>query len=143
MRPRGARVISRVFAISYGGHCSRLRAEENAARVSTSAGSPGAGAIPLSDKEVEARRRELQQLTRTSLAWRVFTYFMGCSACQTFWTAVAIYALTRGVADPAAWFFCAPAYSGAVVLLAASYTARQQRGHDAPGRTHGCKSCRH
>lgn len=44
---------------------------------------------------------------------------MGCFACQTFWTAVAIYAITRGIADPAGCFVSAAAYSGAAVLLSA------------------------
>jgi hypothetical protein len=35
--------------------------------------SPHAAAVPLSDAEVQARRREVQQLTRSSLAWRAFT----------------------------------------------------------------------
>ena len=84
-------------------------------------GSPHAAAIPLSDNEVEARRHELQQLTRNSFAWRAFTYFLGCLACQPFWTAIAIYALTRGVTDPAGWFFSAAAYSGAAVLLSVAH----------------------
>ncbi len=49
----------------------------------------------------------------------VLQYFLNCFACQSFWTAAAIYALTRGVTDPAAWFFTAAAYSGAAVILAA------------------------
>jgi hypothetical protein len=66
----------------------------------------------LPQDEAEARRRELQQLTRNSLAWRAFTCFMGCFACQTLWTAVA-------VSDPAGWFVSTAAYSGAAVLLSA------------------------
>ena len=58
---------------------NRTRWNEDVAR-----GSPHAAAIPLSDDEVEARRRELQQLTRNSLTWRAFTYFMGCFACRPF-----------------------------------------------------------
>lgn len=42
---------------------------------------------------------------------------MGCFAFQTFWTPVAIYALPRGLADLAGWFFSAATYSGAAVLL--------------------------
>ena len=91
---------------------NRTKWNEDVAR-----GSPHAAAVPLPDDEVEARRRELDNLTRNSFAWRAFTYFMGCFACQTFWTAVAVYAFTRGVTDLAAWFFSAAAYSGAAVLL--------------------------
>ena len=40
---------------------------------------------------------------------------MGCFACQAFWTAIAIYAITRGLGDLAGWFFSAAAYSGAAV----------------------------
>lgn len=57
--------------------------------------SPHAARQPLGDDEVETRRRELQQLARRSFAWRAFTYFMGCFVCQTFWTAVAVFAATR------------------------------------------------
>ena len=62
----------------------------------------------LTDTEIDARRTELQQLARSSLAWRAFTYFMGCFACQTFWTALAVYAVTRGVADPTACLLTGP-----------------------------------
>jgi hypothetical protein len=116
---------------------SRKRWDEDVAR-----GSPHAAAVSLSDDEVEARRRELQQLTRTSFAWRAFTYFMGCFACQTFWSAVAIYAFTRGVADPAGCLFSAAAYSGAAVLLSVVRdSSPSARGNEHPSGRAGCKDC--
>ncbi|MFN0138314.1 MAG: hypothetical protein ACKVS9_19595 [Phycisphaerae bacterium] len=45
---------------------------------------PHAAKQPLTDAEIESRRSELQDLARSSLAWRAFTYFMGCFACQAF-----------------------------------------------------------
>ena len=87
------------------------------------------------------RGRELQQLTRTAFAWRAFTYFMGCFACQTFWVAAAVYAITHGITDPAGWFFSAAAYSGAAVMLSLLHEAGPRR---PPGTTTpkvGCKGC--
>ena len=72
-------------------------------------GSPHAARQPLTDAELESRRAELQRLTRNSFACRALQYFLNCFACQSFWTAVAIYALTRGVTDPAGWLFFAVA----------------------------------
>ena len=103
--------------------------------------SPHAAAVPLRDDEVEARRRELQQLTRNILAWRAFTYFMGCFACQTFWTGVAVYGITRGVTDAPGWFFSAAAYSGAAVLLSFLYGSGQVDVPDPASRRTGCKNC--
>ena len=104
-------------------------------------GSPHAAVVPLFNTEVEARRRELQQLTRNSLAWRAFTYFMSCFACQTFWTAIATYAITRGITDPAGWFISAAAYSGAAVLLSVLYGSGPYHAPGPTGREKGCKSC--
>lgn len=103
--------------------------------------SPHAAKQPLTDAEIEARRTELQQLARTSLAWRAFTYFMGCFACQAFWTALAIYAVTRGVAEPAGCLFSAAAQSGTGVLLATLRGgAPELRTHIAADQPR-CKSC--
>jgi hypothetical protein len=103
-------------------------------------GSPHAAPIRLTDEEVEARRRELQQLARNSFAWRAFTYFMGCFACQTFWTAAAVFSLTRGVNDPAGWFFSVAAYSGAAVVLVAVHgTGQGASHHNAMQKS--CKTC--
>jgi len=95
----------------------------------------------LPDDEVESKRCELQRLTRTSFTWRAFTYFMGCFACQTFWTAVAIYAITRGVTDPTGWFFSAAAYSGATVLLSVLYSSSRTEAPDPTSRRPRCKDC--
>lgn len=103
--------------------------------------SPHAAKQQLTDGEIESRRVELQQLARSSLAWRAFTYFMGCFACQAFWTAVAIFGLTRGVGDLSAWAFSAAAYSGAAIVLAlAPSSARAVVGRRAE-REPGCKTC--
>ena len=104
-------------------------------------GSPHAARQPLSDAELESRRAELQRLTRNSFARRALQYFMGCFACQTFWTAVAIYALTRGVIDPAAWFFSAAAYSGAAVLLSAVHRCAPPALNSRGTGTGRCKRC--
>ncbi len=111
---------------------NRTKWDEDVAR-----GSPHAAAVPLTEPELETRRAELQRLSRTSLPWRALQYLLGCWACQTFWTAVLIYALTAGVNAPAAWFFSAAAYSGAGVLLSAAQSARPASG----GAAHACKDC--
>ncbi len=116
---------------------NRTKWDEDVAR-----GSQHAAAVPLTESELDARRAELRRLSSTSLPWRVLHYLLGCWACQTFWTAVLIYAVTAGVTAPAAWLFSAAAYSGAAVLLAAihglSPTARA--GDSAASHT-GCKGC--
>jgi hypothetical protein len=91
---------------------NRTRWDDDVAR-----GSPHAAPIRLSDGEVETKRQELQGLARTSVVWRAAQYLLNCWACQTFWAAVAVFALTRGVADVAAWLLSTAAYSGAAVLL--------------------------
>jgi hypothetical protein len=113
---------------------NRAKWDEDVARRS-----PHAAKQPLADGEVEARRTELQQLARSSLAWRAFTYFMGCFACQTFWTAVAVFAVTRGVSDFAAWLFTAAACSGAAVLLQNDVV--RQPHTDALSVKADCKAC--
>lgn len=101
--------------------------------------SPHAAKQLLTEAEIEARRTELQNLARSSLAWRAFTYFMGCFACQAFWTALAVYALTRGLSDPVAGLLTAAAYSGAAVPLLNRFG-----GAPSPKTTPskpGCKNC--
>lgn len=101
--------------------------------------SPHAAKQTLTDVEIDARRTELQQLARTSLAWRAFTYFMGCFACQTFWTALAVFGLTRGFSDAAGCFLTAAAYAGAAVPL-----LNRVGGAPSPSTTPsrpGCKNC--
>lgn len=100
--------------------------------------SPHAAKQPLTDAEIEARRTELQQLARSSLAWRAFTYFMGCFACQAFWTALAVYAITRGVFDPMSCFLTATAYSSATVLL---HPLTVQGRFPAPTKSNAKGSC--
>ena len=118
---------------------NRTKWDEDVAR-----GSPHAVAVPLSEAELDARRVELQRLSRTSLPWRALQYLLGCWACQTFWAAVLIYAVTDGVTAPAAWFFSAAAYSGAAVLLSSIVMpeAAAPPGVGVQGaRQPGCKSC--
>jgi len=113
---------------------NRAKWDEDVARRS-----PHAAKQPLTDDEIDTRRRELQQLARTSFAWRAFTYFMGCFACQTFWTALAMYAVTRGVLNPTACVLSAAAYSGAAVLVGIfppRVLAGNPRDHTQP-----CKTC--
>ncbi|MBW7905341.1 MAG: hypothetical protein LC135_05115 [Phycisphaerae bacterium] len=116
---------------------NRAKWDEDVARRS-----PHAARQPLTDAEIETKRRELQQLARTSFAWRAFTYFMGCFACQTFWTAIVVFAVTRGISDLTAWLFTAAAYSGAVVFLVLAGGAIP--GTRTPGVAvgqSGCKGC--
>lgn len=103
--------------------------------------SPHAARQPLTDDEIESRRRDLQQLARTSFAWRAFTYFMGCLACQTFWTAVAVFAVTRGVGDLAGWVFTAAACSGSAVLVSAAQNAGPLANRPTAAPNAGCKDC--
>jgi hypothetical protein len=116
---------------------NRAKWDEDVARRS-----PHAARQPLTDDEVESKRRELQQLARTSFAWRAFTYFMGCYACQTFWTTVAVFAVTRGVSDLAACLFTSAACSGAAVLMSAVQgRSTPPRGAERAVGGAGCKDC--
>lgn len=111
---------------------NRAKWDEDVARRS-----PHAAKQPLTDAEIEARRMELQNLARSSLAWRAFTYFMGCFACQAFWTALAVFALTRGFSDPGACFLTAAAYAGAAVPL-----LNRVAGAASPGTKPSKPSCK-
>jgi len=91
---------------------NRTKWDEDVAR-----GSQHAAAVPLTEPELDARRAELHRFSRISRPRRALQYLLGCWACQTFWAAVAAFALTRGVTGPAEWFFSATAYSGAAVLI--------------------------
>jgi hypothetical protein len=115
---------------------NRAKWDEDVARRS-----PHAARQPLTDEEFESKRRELQQLARTSFAWRALTYFMGCFACQTFWTATAVFALTRGVGDPTAWLFTAAACSGAAVLVASVRSPAPKPRSTASKTGRQCPSC--
>ncbi|GIK17160.1 MAG: hypothetical protein BroJett003_21240 [Planctomycetota bacterium] len=116
---------------------NRTKWDEDVAR-----GSQHAAAVPLTEPELDARRAELRRLSSTSLPWRALQYLLGCWACQTFWTAALIYAVTAGVTAPAAWLFSAAAYSGAAVLLAALHGAPPPvRAADPPAGRAGCKGC--
>jgi hypothetical protein len=115
---------------------NRARWDEDVARRS-----PHSARQPLSDDEVESKRHELQQLARTSFVWRAFTYFMGCFACQTFWIAAAVFCVTRGVGNPAAWLFTAAACSGATAPFG---FVRSAGGAPNPAYSPpkpGCKDC--
>ncbi len=86
---------------------NRTKWDEDVAR-----GWPHAAAVPLTERELDARRAELQRLSRTSLPWRTLHYLLGCWAYQTFSTAVLICAVTAGVTAPAGSLFSAVAHSG-------------------------------
>ncbi len=116
---------------------NRTKWDEDVAR-----GSQHAAAVPLTEPELDARRAELQRLSHTSLPRRTLQYLLGCWACQTFWAAVLIYAVTAGITAPTAWVFSAAAYSGAAVLLAALHgSAPPVRAADQPAGRTGCKGC--
>jgi len=116
---------------------NRTKWDEGVAR-----GSQHAVAVPLTEPELDARRAELRRLSSTSLLRRALQYLLGCWACQTFWAAVVIYAVTEGVTAPAAWLFSAAAYSGAAVILAAFHVSPPPaRAADAPPSRAGCKGC--
>lgn len=116
---------------------NRAKWDEDVARRS-----PHAAKQALADADVESRRTELHQLARSSLAWRAFTYFMGCLACQAFWTAMAAFVVTRGFHAPGACLFSAAAYSGAAALISAAGSSVQlARRPDIASGKGGCKSC--
>jgi len=116
---------------------NRTRWDEDVAR-----GSQHAAAVPLTESELDARRAEHHRHSRTSLPRRALQYLLGCWACQTFWAAALIYAVTVGVTAPAAWLFSAAAYSGASVLLATLHGSPVSvRTSDAPAGRTGCKGC--
>lgn len=70
-------------------------------------------------------------------AWqRVLSYFLTCFACQSFWAAVVVYALTRSPTDWRAWLFSAAAYSAAATML-----AKASQGRVAVTQRSGCGSC--
>ncbi len=104
--------------------------------------SPHAAKQPLTDGEIESRRAELQQLARSSLLWRAFTYFMGCFACQAFWAALVTYSITRGLDNISGWLFSTTAYAGAAVLLSAVGTVRSgPQRNNAHSAQAPCKTC--
>lgn len=115
---------------------NRTRWDEDVTR-----GSQHAAPVPLTEPELDARRAELQRLSRTSLPRRALQYLLGCWACQTFWTAVLIYAATAGVTAPAAWFFSAAAYSGAAVLLSTLHGLSPSPRPEPAAAPTGCKGC--
>ena len=92
--------------------------------------------------EFDARQAEFRLLSSASLPWRALHYLLGCWACQTFWTAVVIYAVTAGITALAACLFSAAAYSGAAVLLSVVHGSGLPVRGDGPinGRA-GCKGC--
>lgn len=114
---------------------NRAKWDEDVARRS-----PLAAKQALTDAEVESRRADLQQLARSSLARRAFTYFMGCFACQAFWVALAVFAITRGVMEVSPGLFSAAAYSGAAVLMTIVKGPFNVATREPPGKA-GCKTC--
>ncbi len=115
---------------------NRTKWDEDVAR-----GSQHAAPVPLTEPELDARRTELQRLSRTSLPRRALQYLLGCWACQTFWTAVLIYAVTGGVTAPASWFFSAAGYSGAAVLLSTLHNPSPAPRPEPASARGGCRGC--
>lgn len=132
-QPRRARMQRLNWEIT-----KRARWDDDVARRSQHAAS-----VPLSDGEVAVRQRELDALGRRTLRWRAFQYLLHCWACQTFWTAVAVFAVTRGVHDLLGLILSAAAYSGAAVVLGAlvSSGALGPAGQAPPDQPGGCKNC--
>lgn len=105
-------------------------------------GSQHAAPVRLTDSEVESKRKELMPLMRVSVFYRAVTYLSNCWACQTFWSALGVYAITQGVADVRAWLFSAVAYSGAaVVLMAVTGAGRSSPPNGKAEGTGTCKTC--
>ena len=130
--PRRARLTRLTWEIAKGVHWTTHLAR----------GKPDVVAAPLTADELDAKRQELFALTRRSVWWRAGQYLMHCWACQTFWTAVAVFALTRGVADLGGLIFSAAAYSGAAVMLSAFVIpSGGQAAGAAPSKPGGCKNC--
>jgi len=106
----------------------RLRQQRVAQLSATLPAHPGDG---TADQQADLDRLHIAP------AWqRALSYFFTCFACQTFWSAVVVFALTRDTSDWRTWFFSAAAYSAAATLLAKASHGRsvaQQRG--------GCGSC--
>lgn len=129
--PRRQRMIRLNWEIN-----NRANWDEDVARRS-----PHAAKQPLTNAEIEARRTELQDLARSSLAWRAFTYFMGCFACQAFWTALTVYTLTRGVDSLTGWAFSTAAYAGAAVAFKALIEPPRNTAVSARTTKARCESC--
>lgn len=103
--------------------------------------SPHAAKQPISDSDIESRRRELQQLARTSLAQRAVTYFMGCFACQTFWVAAFTFLLTSATSTISSCVLTSAACSGLSSLLRAPLSRLTTELGTPPASRPGCKSC--
>lgn len=76
------------------------------------------------------------EMIHAPLWQRVLSYFLTCFACQTFWSAVAVFAFSRETTNWRAWLFSAAAYSAAATLLANLSHVKEH----VPVRT-GCQSC--
>lgn len=115
---------------------NRTKWDEDVAR-----GSQHAAAVPLTEPELEARRAELQRLSHTSLPRRALQYLLGCWACQTFWVAVAVFAVTRGALDVLSLLFSAASYSGAATIIGLVRGARDGVLPVSSGAKPSCKTC--
>lgn len=85
---------------------------------------------------IAAEREESLRFRDTPVGQRVLSYFLTCFACQSFWAAMAVFALTRTISDWQGWFFSAAAYSAAATLL-----ARWSHGRSPTPQRGGCGSC--
>jgi len=115
---------------------NRAKWDEDAARRT-----PHSARQPLSDLDIDVRRAELQRLARASIARRACTYFMACFACQTFWTALTVFAATHVTFDVLSSICSAAAYSAAAVALAAVTHQRPLFRAGTSEQQPACKNC--
>jgi hypothetical protein len=100
-------------------------------------GSPHAARQALTSAEAARKRAEIESLARGSVPSRAGQYFLTCSACQSFWSALLLLLVTRGLHLDA--IASALAYSGAAVLLT---TLARLRAEPAIDQTQGRKQSR-
>ncbi|MBE7458197.1 MAG: hypothetical protein KJ057_09890 [Phycisphaerae bacterium] len=92
-------------------------------------------ATPVGEHAATVQGALLQPRIATA-GQRLLSYFLTCFACQSFWAAMAVYALTRGASDWRGWVFSAAAYSAAATIL-----ARFSHGRSMAPQRSGCASC--
>lgn len=93
-------------------------------------------AVNAAPARVEPAHDELARARAAPAGQRVLSYFLTCFACQSFWAAIAVFALTRGTSDWRAWVFSAAAYSAAATIL-----ARFSHWRSTTPQRSGCGSC--
>lgn len=81
--------------------------------------SPHANAVKLTEAEMKAKQKVFAELSAQSWPERLALYLFSCWACQSFWTAVILFVLTRGLSEPLGMIVTSLAYSAASVILTA------------------------